>query len=160
MVICPRDSIRLNQGPQSSWARGTHGIRPLDQPPQTASCLLATRGPRQVRGRRWRSCSIFVLLSQHAAQNTLPNLILQILPRWMEPEISIPLFIYLFLSLPTDLKIDHRGSSQPARTHKSDAQGPALNSYHTCKPSTDNSFPCGSLAPNGSSLKCGTSRSR
>lgn len=82
---------------------------PTTWPPQTASCLLATRGPRQVRGRRWGSRTIFVLLFQHAAQNILPNLILQTLLCWMEPENSIPLFIFYFLSFPTDLKIDHRG---------------------------------------------------
>lgn len=41
-----------------------------------------------------------VLLFQHPAQNIPPNLILQILPSWMEPKRTPSLFLFLFCPFP------------------------------------------------------------
>lgn len=60
-------------------------------------------------GRKGGSRAIFVWFLQHPAQNALPNPILQILPSWLEPKSSDPLFTSLFLSFSADVKIDQKG---------------------------------------------------
>lgn len=49
--------------------------------------------------------SLLRCFSQLPAQNTLPNLIAQILPSWIESQSSVPLFTHSLLSFSTEVTI-------------------------------------------------------